>query len=70
MSNLHDTLIYDDPRYGDRYEIELDPILGTFTFATRFVDGIGRDPLYYDKLGDIPAYHRHEIEQKIGQRKH
>lgn len=56
------TLTYDDERFGDRYEIELDTDL-SFVSARRFVDGIGSDPIVYDSLSDINPYHRHHIEQ-------
>lgn len=69
MSNLPDTLTYDCPRFGDRYEIELDPS-GSFAFATRFVDGIGRDPITYSTLSDIPTPHIQAIERLIWQKKH
>lgn len=58
------TLIYDDVRYGDRYEIELSPC-GDFLHALRFVDRIGRDPISYDRITDIPNPHQHEIRQRI-----
>ena len=39
------TLIYEDKRYGDRYEIEVDH--GVFVHATRHLEGIGRSIIPY-----------------------
>jgi hypothetical protein len=63
------TLVYDDPRFGDRYEIELAPN-GVFLSALRFVEGIGRDPIFYDKLSSIPQPHQNTIHQLIWQKIH
>lgn len=63
------TLTYDDIRYGDRYEIELSHA-GDFLHALRFVDRIGRDPIPYDRLSDIPQPHQHEIRQRIWKKIH
>lgn len=56
------TLTYDDDRFGDRYEIELDTNL-EFVSARRHVDGIGSDPIIYDTLASINPYHRHHITE-------
>lgn len=58
------TLTYDDLRYGDRYEVYLNPN-GTFSHATRHLDKIGRDALHYDTLETIPSPHREAIEHLI-----
>lgn len=58
------TLTYDDPRYGDRYEVELSPT-GVFLSAVRFVEGIGRDPIVYDKLSHVPQPHQNELQHLI-----
>lgn len=63
------TLTYDDCRFGDRYEITLNPD-GTFGHAVRFVDDTFRDPLHYDKLTNIPSPHREAIDHLIWQRTH
>lgn len=61
-------IIYEDMRFGDRYEIELD-VLGDFVHAMRYVDRVGSDPIVYDRLHDIPQPHQHAIEQKIWQKR-
>lgn len=68
MSLSPDTLVYNDFRYGDRYEVELDDS-GDFAFARRYPDNIGAHPVTYERLTDIPPFHRHEIEQRIWQKK-
>jgi hypothetical protein len=60
-------LRYYDERYGDLYEIYLTPN-GSFLSAARSVEAIGREPIYYDKLNDIPQFHRHTIETLIEER--
>lgn len=67
MPNSPDTLVYDDVRFGDRYEIELDEF-GCFHAAMRYVDRLGADPIVYTRLADIPQPHRHQIEQRIWQK--
>jgi hypothetical protein len=57
-------LRYYDPRYGDTYEIYLNRD-GTFLSAARSVEAIGRSPIYYDKLVEIPPFHRNAIETLI-----
>lgn len=59
---------YYDPRYGDTYEIYLSPSDGAFLSAYRSVEQIGRDPIYYDSLSEIPPSHRNEIEAMILER--
>lgn len=63
------TLIYDDERFGDRYEVEVDPLFN-FLSAKRYVDGIGTDPLFYEFLSDINPFHRHHIEQLLWKQSH
>lgn len=58
---------YFDPRYGDVYEVYVDHD-GNFHSARRSTGPIGRDPLYYDNLLDIPPYHRNEIIGLISER--
>lgn len=58
-------LRYYDARYGDVYEVYLSPEDGSFISACRSVEQLGRDPIYYDDLADIPPVHRSEIEQLI-----
>lgn len=60
-------LRYYDPRFGDTYEIYL-TLDGVFHSACRSVEQIGRDPIYYDALEDIPQPHRNAIEQMILER--
>lgn len=63
------TLTYDDHRSLDRYEVDLTPD-GEFDSALRFVTGIGRDPIHYGRLADVPQPHRSEIEQRIWKLNH
>jgi hypothetical protein len=57
-------LRYYDSRYGDMYEIYLN-VDGSFLSAARSVEALGRNPIYYDKLADIPPFHRNAIETLI-----
>jgi hypothetical protein len=59
---------YYDPRFGDVYEIYTDHD-GNFISAARSVEGIGREPIYYDDFNDIPPLHRNEIEQLLERNK-
>lgn len=58
------TLSYYDPRHADTYVVDLDD-LGEFLCARRYVVGIGRDPIVYESLADVPAVAKANIEQKI-----
>lgn len=58
-------LRYYDERFGDTYEIYVDPTTGEFESAARSVEGIGRDPIYYDKLSELPPVARNAIENLI-----
>lgn len=58
-------LRYYDDRYGDLYEIYVSDVTGEFEGASRSVEAIGRDPIYYDHLGEIPVAHRGEIENLV-----
>lgn len=53
-----------DQRSGNTYDIEVDSD-GNFVRALRYVDGIGLDPIVYDKIYEIPPQHRVEIEDLI-----
>lgn len=57
-----------DERYGDVYEVYTDRD-GNFLSACRSVEAIGRDPIYYDRLEDIPPQPRNAIENRIQERK-
>lgn len=59
---------YYDPRYGDTYEVYTDHD-GDFLSTCRSVEAIGRDPIYYDHIEDIPPLHRNAIENEIAIRK-
>lgn len=59
---------YYDTRYGDVYEIYLDSSDMSFVSACRSVEALGRDPIYYDALEDIPQNARHAIEEMIEKR--
>lgn len=54
-----------DKRFGDLYEIYTDDVTGDFEAAVRSVGEVGRDPIYYDRLSDIPPSHRNQIESMI-----
>lgn len=54
-----------DNRFGDIYEIYTDDESGDFQSAVRSVDAIGRDPIYYDKLEEIPQPQRNAIENLL-----
>lgn len=55
-----------DTRSGDTFVIELED--GDFAYALRYVIGIGRDPIQYNHLIDVPEPHRSTIEHKISKR--
>lgn len=54
-------LTYYDRRFGDTYEIFLTPT-GEFSSVLRYVEAVGRDPIVYDFLSEIPAAQRNAIE--------
>jgi hypothetical protein len=56
---------YTDNRFGDIYEIYTNDETGEFQSAVRSVDTIGRDPIYYDKLAEIPQPQRNAIENLL-----
>ena len=58
-------LRYFDDRYGDHYEVYFDSTTGEFQGATRSIGEIGRDPIYYDLLSELPPFHRNQIEHQI-----
>lgn len=60
---------YIDDRFGDVYEVEVLPD-GRFLHAVRFVDAIGRDPIHYSRLSDIPSPHHEGVTQAIWQKVH
>lgn len=60
---------YYDNRFGDFYEVYFTDD-GEFEMAVRSVGEIGRDTIYYDRLCDIPPYHRNQIEHMIWQKLH
>jgi len=55
---------YYDPRHADTYVIELDGD-GEFLCALRYVTDIGRDPIIYDHLADVPQPIRSALESEI-----
>jgi hypothetical protein len=61
---------YYDNRFGDFYEIYANDETGEFEMAVRSVGEVGRDSIYYDRLSDIPPYHRNQIEHIIWQKLH
>lgn len=58
------TISYYDPVFGDTYHIDVDSE-GDFVSATRYVVAIGRDPIVYYHLADLPRAHKSAIEKKI-----
>jgi hypothetical protein len=61
---------YYDKRYGDLYEVYLDDDTGAFESAMRSTGDIGRDPIYYASLNELPIIQREQIEYLIWQRLH
>lgn len=59
---------YIDNRFGDIYEIYTHDETGEFESATRSVETIGRDPIYYDHLAEIPQPQRNAIENLLWKR--
>jgi hypothetical protein len=62
-------LKYYDNRFGDLYEVYFTDD-GEFEAAVRSVGEVGRDSIYYDRLIDIPPFHRNQIENRIWQTLH
>lgn len=60
------TLSYYDPRHSDTYVVTIDSD-GEFVCAKRYLVGVGRDPIIYDNLADVPQPHKANIEQKISE---
>lgn len=60
------TLSYYDQRHSDTYVVTIDAE-GEFVFAKRYLVGVGRDPIVYDNLADVPQPHKANIEQKISE---
>lgn len=58
------TLSYYDPRHADTYVVTIDSE-GEFICAKRYLVGVGRDPIVYESLADVPQPHKNAIEQKI-----
>lgn len=58
------TLTHDDEHTLDRYEVET-TATGVFICAMRFIGDLGRDPIFYDSLADVPQPSQNEIQQKI-----
>lgn len=58
------SLSYYDPRHADTYVIELEDD-GSFAYANRYVVEVGRAPITYEHLADIPLVHRAKIEEEI-----
>lgn len=56
---------YIDNRFGDIYEVYTNDETGDFQSATRSVETIGRDPIYYDHLTEIPQPQRNAIENLL-----
>jgi hypothetical protein len=67
VNEPHPILSYYDFRHGDTYNIFLDEE-GEFLSALRYVSSIGRDPIVYSALADIPEPHRSAIEREIDRR--
>lgn len=59
-------LSYYDQRHGDTYVVTIDSE-GEFICAKRYLVGVGRDPIVYDSLADVPIAHKANIEQKISE---
>jgi hypothetical protein len=59
--------IYED-YYGGTYDIILNDQL-SFSYAIRWMDRIGINPIRYESIEEIPAIHRSIIEEVILKRK-
>ena len=59
-----------DKRYGDLYEVYLDDDTGEFESAMRSTGDIGRDPVYYASLSELPVIQREQIEYLIWRKLH
>lgn len=62
--NFHFTLY--DSRHGDTFVIEIED--GEFVSALRYTIGIGRDPIQYNDLADLPEPYQTQIENEISKR--
>jgi hypothetical protein len=62
-------LRYFDQRYGDLYEVYFDDT-GKFESAMRSTGDIGRDPIYYASLNELPIIQREQIEYLIWRKLH
>lgn len=64
------TLEFYDARFGDTYVIYLEAKDGELQVSriVRYVEKIGRDPIYYDRVEDLPNRARSEIDQLIHER--
>lgn len=56
---------YFDTRFGDIYEVYTDDVTGEFESAVRNLDSLGRDPISYTRLQDIPQPQRNAIENLL-----
>jgi hypothetical protein len=57
------TIHYYDERFGDTYVVTL--VNEKFSHCARYLDKIGRDPIWYYALSEIPAAQRHAIENLL-----
>jgi len=63
------TLIHEDPRSGDRYEVEATDS-GVFVSAVRHIDGVGRNPIIYERLAAVPQPAQNTIQHLIWTKLH
>jgi hypothetical protein len=62
------TLEYVDLRFGDTFIIDIDLPSGEVHGIVRYIDRIGRDPIYYDVVEELPGRVREEIQTLITKR--
>lgn len=60
------TFTFYDPIFGDTYHIDVDEE-GEFIQATRYVEAVGRNPIVYDFIADLPRAHRALIERRLAE---
>lgn len=58
------TLTFTDERFGDTFVLDVDRD-GTIHSIVRYVDRVGRDPIYYEAVSELPHRVQAPIEELI-----
>lgn len=58
------TVTYTDERFGDTFVIDTDTA-GVVYGIVRYVEQLGRDPIYYDTVEELPRRVQEPIEELI-----